>query len=161
MSSKLGKPVISTEIGHRSGDGTNRMPWEWSTGMSVDFREQADCYEAVFQVLWGKSWFYGFYWWNWETNASGDRMSNGYTPQNKPVENVIRRWHSKNPYASVFLSQTKEVFPLFEEVSIRIISRSNYSRAFTVHYVVTADSRIVKSDDVDMQVPSNGFAACR
>ncbi|MEM2940519.1 MAG: hypothetical protein QW304_03090 [Thermoproteota archaeon] len=154
--STLGKPVVFTEIGYRSGDGTNRRPWEWSAGMGVDLKEQADCYEAAFQALWNKSWFYGFYWWNWETKPSGDGVSNGYTPQKKPAEDVVRKWYSRKPHASVFLTQSREAFLIFEEVSISITAIPNYPRAFTVHYVVVTNSGIVKSGEVEVQVPSKG-----
>ncbi|MEM2089217.1 MAG: hypothetical protein QXF52_11235 [Thermoproteota archaeon] len=84
--------------------------------MGVDLKEQVDCYEAASQVLWNKSWFYWFYWWNWETNPSGDRMTNGYTPQNKPAEDVIRRWYLRKPRKSAFLNQSRNTFLLFREV---------------------------------------------
>jgi len=94
----VNKPVIFTEIGYRSGNGTSMAPWDYWTAMDVDLQEQVDCYEAAFQTLWKKNWFYGFYWWNWDTdpNAGGSHDS-GFTPQNKPVENLITSWYAMPP----------------------------------------------------------------
>jgi len=91
----VGKPIIFTEIGYRSGDGANKEPWNWSVDMPVDLQEQADCYEAAFQMLWSKSWFYGFYWWHWQTDPkAGGASDSDYTPQNKPAQGVITHWYS-------------------------------------------------------------------
>jgi len=93
--STIDKPIIFTEIGYRSGNGTNMAPGNYWMDMSVDLQEQVDCYEAAFQALWNKCWFYGFYWWNWETDSNaGGTDDADYTPQNKPAQNVITKWYS-------------------------------------------------------------------
>jgi len=104
--STINKPIIFTEIGYRSGDGTNMAPGNYWIEMRVDFQEQVDCYEAAFQTLWNKSWFYGFYWWNWETdpNAGGSNDAD-YTPQNKPAQDVITNWYSL-PRRVILIDQT-------------------------------------------------------
>jgi len=74
-----GKPFIFTEVGYRSGDGTNRAPWDWGLSMVADPAEQADCYAALFEV-WSReaSWMKGPFWWAWDVSppAAGDT---GYT----------------------------------------------------------------------------------
>lgn len=91
----INKPIIFTEIGYRSGNGTNIVPWDWQTNMTIDLQEQVDCYEAAFQVLWNKPWFYGFYWWIWESDPEvGGPSNNDFTPQNKPVQYLITSWYS-------------------------------------------------------------------
>lgn len=92
---RLGKPVIFTEVGYRSADGANRLPWNWQGDLEPDLQEQADCYEAAFSVMWNRTWFKGFFWWNWETDpeAGGD-WDDGYTPQNKPAEDILADWYS-------------------------------------------------------------------
>jgi len=93
--STIGKPVIFTEIGYRSGNGTNIAPGNYWMEMPVDLQEQVNCYEAAFQTLWNKNWFYGFYWWNWETDPNAGGPSDAdYTPQNKPAQDVITNWYS-------------------------------------------------------------------
>jgi O-glycosyl hydrolase len=91
------KPIIFTEIGYRSGNGTNIRPWDWQSSMGLDLQEQVDCYNATFQTFWNKSWFYGFYWWNWETNPNaGGSSDTGFTPQNKPVQSLITSWYAES-----------------------------------------------------------------
>ena len=87
-----GKPFIFTEIGYRSGDGTNRTPWDWGASMGADPAEQADCYAAMYEV-WSReaSWMKGPFWWAWDVSppAAGDT---GYNPRGKPAEDVLRAW---------------------------------------------------------------------
>ncbi len=90
-----GKPVLFTEIGYRSGDGTNRAPWDWQSAMSADPEEQADCYAAMYEVWNGESeWMKGPFWWAWDVDppAAGDT---GYSPRGKPAEQVLRLWHER------------------------------------------------------------------
>jgi hypothetical protein len=92
----VNKPIIFTEIGYRSADGTNKAPWDYSTPASLDLQEQVDCYNATFQTVYNRSWFYGFYWWNWETSPyAGGNSDTGYTPQNKPVQSLITSWYAR------------------------------------------------------------------
>ncbi len=89
-----GKPVIFTELGYRSADGANRAPWDWQASAPYDPGEQADCYDAAFQV-WSQqaAWMRGIFWWDWDvpTPAADDT---GYTPRSKPAEQVLRSWQS-------------------------------------------------------------------
>ncbi|UCE41597.1 MAG: hypothetical protein JSV17_00995 [Candidatus Aminicenantes bacterium] len=88
------KPVILTEIGYRSINGTNRQPWDWEASGEVDLEEQALCYQAVIQVFGEKTWFGGIYWWNWEPDPTlGGPTDNYYTPQGKPAEAILKRWY--------------------------------------------------------------------
>jgi hypothetical protein len=100
--STVNKPVIFTEIGYRSGDGTSTAPSNYWYDMSVDLQEQRDCYEAAFQTLWNRSWFYGFYWWTWTSDPEqGGPNDSSHTPQNKPAQDVITHWYSKDRQVAV------------------------------------------------------------
>ena len=91
------KPVIFTEIGYQSVNGTNREPWNYWLMYSnnLDLQEQTECYEAVFQSVWNKNWLNGMYWWYWQTNPdAGGSNNTDYTPQNKPAQGVIAHWYS-------------------------------------------------------------------
>jgi hypothetical protein len=100
--STVNKPVIFTEIGYRSGDGTSNAPANYWTDMTVDLQEQRDCYEAAFQALWNRSWFYGFYWWTWTHKpAEGGATDSGHSPQNKPAQDVITYWYSMDRQVAV------------------------------------------------------------
>jgi hypothetical protein len=100
--STVNKPVIFTEIGYRSGDGTNRIPSNFWSDMTVDLQEQRDCYVAAFQALWNRSWFYGFYWWTWIHDPEKGGPNDSYhTPQNKPAQDVVTNWYSLNRQIAV------------------------------------------------------------
>ena len=88
-------PLIFTEIGYRSGDGTGMAPSNYWSEMAIDLEEQRDCYEAAFQALWNRSWFYGFYWWTWIFDPTkGGINDSSHTPQNKPAQEVLTKWYS-------------------------------------------------------------------
>ncbi len=98
----VNKPVIFTEIGYRSGDGTSMAPSNYWTDMTVDLQEQNDCYEAAFQALWNRNWFYGFYWWTWIHDPTKGGINDSYhTPQNKPAQDVVTYWYSQDRQAAV------------------------------------------------------------
>jgi uncharacterized membrane protein len=86
------KPLIFTEIGYKSTDGTNREPWNFGLSGALDTAEQRDCYEAAFTV-WSQqsSWMRGFFWWNW-TVPPPPANDGDYNPRGKPAEAVLRTW---------------------------------------------------------------------
>jgi hypothetical protein len=86
------KPVIFTEIGYKSTDGTNREPWNFGLTGALDTAEQRDCYEAAFTV-WSQqsSWMKGFFWWAWPVPAPAANDTD-YNPRGKPAEVVLRAW---------------------------------------------------------------------
>ena len=94
--STVNKPIIFTEIGCRSGDGNNIEPGNWIAPLRPDLKEQLDSYSAVFQTLWNRPWFFGLYWWIWETNPSAGGLNDtDFTPQNKPAETLLTNWYSQ------------------------------------------------------------------
>lgn len=94
IQSLFNKPVLFTEIGYRSINGANKEPWKM---LAVDTQEQADCYRAALETFKDKPWFKGFYWWNWETNPNAGGISDtGFTPQNKPAQDILSEWYNKN-----------------------------------------------------------------
>ncbi|MCX5646197.1 MAG: hypothetical protein NTZ17_16175 [Phycisphaerae bacterium] len=86
-----GKKIIFVEAGYQSVDGTNRTPWYTdASSRAMDFQEQAECYEALLSVCRQRSWWLGAFWWNWETNPNaGGSSDSGWTPMNKPAENIM------------------------------------------------------------------------
>ncbi|MEK7653347.1 MAG: immunoglobulin-like domain-containing protein [Patescibacteria group bacterium] len=86
-----GRPIIFTEIGYRSSDGTNQHPWY----KVLDLEEQADCYRAALETLWGQNWLGGIFWWYWQpTLDQGGTSDEDYTPVGKPAEEVIREYYA-------------------------------------------------------------------
>jgi hypothetical protein len=94
LSNHWGKPIIFTELGYRSLDGANIVPWDWQAQGPVDLQEQADCYLAFFRTFWDKyDWFRGVFWWVWSTNPDeGGPKDTGYTPHGKPAEAILREF---------------------------------------------------------------------
>lgn len=101
LASTWNKSIIFTEIGYRSQDGTNQHPWNWQIGGTVDLQEQADTYQAVFESVFNQPWFAGMYWWAWETDPfQGGPCDDGYTPYDKPAEDILRSWYGAPPRVS-------------------------------------------------------------
>lgn len=92
------KPIILTEIGYRSLDGAASHPWDWQIRGQVDLKEQSDCYKAAFESLYNQPWFAGIFWWSWGTDPfEGGPYDDGYTPHDKPAEDVLRSWFGAPP----------------------------------------------------------------
>lgn len=90
---RFGKPILFTEIGYRSLDGARFAPWDHFSGGSYDPQEQSNLYEALFQY-WNERPYMngiGIWWWSVDSNYGGPGNTD-YTPQNKPAEDVIKRW---------------------------------------------------------------------
>ncbi|MFP4105223.1 MAG: glycoside hydrolase family 113 [Phycisphaerae bacterium] len=96
-----GKPVLFTEVGYCSFDGTNQHPWKVPPdGAVLDLQEQADCYEALLSQLWEESWWAGAHWWNWQIDpdpSDWDQAPLWFTPQNKPAEDVLAEYYIPEP----------------------------------------------------------------
>jgi hypothetical protein len=85
LQSTYSKPVIFTEIGYESTPGTNTEPWNSSLSDGYDPTEQADCYEAFFEVFSQQtSWMKGVFWWNWSIPALSAQDAS-YDPNGKPA----------------------------------------------------------------------------
>lgn len=93
------KPILITEFGYMSQDGTLQRPWNWSNEDGVvDLQEQADAYQAAFEVFYHQTWLSGIYWWDYGTDPyEGGPCDQRYTPNDKPAEEVIRQWYRGTP----------------------------------------------------------------
>jgi hypothetical protein len=102
-----GKPIVFSEVGYPSVRGANKLPADTGpipdSDNAVDYQEQSDCYEAMFEVLQDQPWWKGFFIWAYPTDITlgGNSTTNQWwdnksiTPLNKPVENdVFRKWFS-------------------------------------------------------------------
>lgn len=88
------KPVLFTEFGYRSMDFTGKEPWESDHKIkSINFQGQSNATKALFNVFWKEDWFAGGFIWKWFHNYedSGGLNDNQFTPQNKPVEKLIKK----------------------------------------------------------------------
>jgi Ca2+-binding RTX toxin-like protein len=89
---EYGKPVLMTEVGYRSIDGTAINPGGGSSKAPADLAEQADAYNAFFQV-WsahGGSWLKGVEFWQWDLNNFYSET--GYSVMDKPAQDVVDQY---------------------------------------------------------------------
>lgn len=96
LSVTYGKQVLMTEAGFRSMDGTAMRPGSWTANAPADVAEQADAYNAFFQV-WsahGGSWMKGVELWQWD--LSGKYNETGYSPMGKPAEAIVSQYFHGN-----------------------------------------------------------------
>ena len=98
VSKKHNKPIVFTEIGYRSLQGTARAPWEWSSFKhyfyKISKKEQFLCYQAFFNTVWQQPWFRGIHIWEWQGSYS-DGNNTDFTLENKPALNLITREFQK------------------------------------------------------------------
>jgi len=102
LSSRLGRPILFTEIGYRSIGYAAVEPWRWperseSARPRPDL--QADLYTAFFDQVWHHDWFSGAVVWKWRPGPVPDgRMSRDaldFTIRDKPAERIIADWYAR------------------------------------------------------------------
>jgi hypothetical protein len=91
---KTGKPLLFLEIGWFSQENVAYEPWDYTKDKAIDLDLQRRMYEAFFRSWWGNPHLGGFSIWEW-TPGDGGPENNGYTPENKPAEQVLREWFKK------------------------------------------------------------------
>lgn len=87
------KPILFTEYGYRSTDYTARKPWLVERDETpVNMMAQSNATKALFEEFWIETWFVGGFNWKWfiHHDQAGGPEDNRFTPQNKPVEEIIR-----------------------------------------------------------------------
>ncbi len=97
LSKKLKKPVLFTEYGYRSVNYTGKEPWKSDRSMtSVNLDAQTNATQALLETFWDEEWFAGGFVWKWYHNhhAAGGKSNTRFTPQNKPVESVLKLHYS-------------------------------------------------------------------
>jgi len=96
ISEEKGKPVLFTEFGYRSMDFNGIKPWNSDhTIETLNFEAQTNATQALFEEFWAEEWFAGGFIWKWyhDDAKSGGLENNQFTPQNKPVEELIKSYY--------------------------------------------------------------------
>ena len=83
-------PLIFTELGYTSQDGTNTHPWNYHFPNVLDLQEQKDCYTAFTEVWRNEEALYGVFFYDWF--GIGGKEDFGYTPKGKPALEVVKKW---------------------------------------------------------------------
>ena len=91
LQSTWNRPVLFTELGYVSREGTATQPWSWTFAGAISQEPQQRAYEAAYRVWSQVPWFKGIYWWNWNA-GSYDPNDGGYNPRGKLAEGVMRAW---------------------------------------------------------------------
>lgn len=97
LSDTTEKPILFTEYGYRSMDYTGLEPWQSDhTIKSLNMQGQVNATKALFDEFWSEDWFAGGFVWKWfhAHDKVGGKEDNQFTPQNKPVEEVIKANYS-------------------------------------------------------------------
>lgn len=97
-SKRAKKPIIFTEMGYRSIDKGTWKQWEIENAPNnehINLTAQQNAYEALFETFWNEPWFKGGFIWEWHPNdnSAGGTKNSNYTPQHKPVEQIIKKWY--------------------------------------------------------------------
>ena len=86
-------PLVFTELGYPSIDGTATAPWDYTRRTVVDLEEQRRCLEA-FRRAWGhRADLGGVFFWNWF--GPGGPKDRWYTLKGKPALDVVKRWYGR------------------------------------------------------------------
>ena len=107
FSAKHDKPILFTEVGYKSTKDSGIEPWTWperrmdsnSRSQIYSAETQANLYQALFLEVWDEPWLAGFHFWKWypqkpKLNTANNSTNIDFTPQNKPVEDLIRAQYS-------------------------------------------------------------------
>ncbi len=93
------RPILFTEYGYRSVDYAGKEPWRSDRSMTqVNLDAQTHLTKALYEVMYEKEWFKGGFIWKWfiDYAKSGGTENSQFTPQNKPVELVIKNYYENN-----------------------------------------------------------------
>ncbi|MFD0843548.1 glycoside hydrolase [Flaviramulus multivorans] len=94
---KFQKPILFTEYGYRSVDYSGKQPWVSDRSMDqVNLEAQVNTTQALFETFWNEDWFAGGFIWKWfhKHDKVGGNDNFMFTPQNKPVEALIKQQYS-------------------------------------------------------------------
>ena len=97
LSQTYARPVLFTEYGYRSVDFTAKEPWKSDRDMTdVNLQGQENATQALFEEFWNENWFAGGFVWKWYHNndKAGGINNSRFTPQNKPVEALIKKHYA-------------------------------------------------------------------
>lgn len=94
---KYQKPILFTEFGYRSMDYNAKEPWISDTNETVNLESQVNALHALFLRFYPEKWFAGGFVWKWfhEHQKRGGDNNDGFTPQNKPAEQLLNDWFKK------------------------------------------------------------------
>ncbi|HJQ36367.1 MAG TPA: hypothetical protein VKB93_04435 [Thermoanaerobaculia bacterium] len=94
LSKRTKRAIVFTEIGYRSVEGAAWRQWEIPRDAPANADAQRVAYEAFFEAVWPQPWLAGAYPWKWFSYPQHVRSANEYEIEDKPAEDVVRRYYS-------------------------------------------------------------------
>ena len=96
VSNRYNKDILFTEYGFQSIDYVAKGKWE-SHEKRINLNNQKKAYRAFFESIWNEDWMLGGFLWKWypRHHKAGGEKDIKFTPQNKPAEEVIRKYYQK------------------------------------------------------------------
>ena len=96
---RVQKPIVFTEFGYLSVDGTAYENWELEKRINelpINETAQARALEALFAVFWAEPWWQGGFLWKWFPNMRGHEgyPDRDYTPQGKAAAATLTDWYT-------------------------------------------------------------------
>jgi hypothetical protein len=98
FSRRVHKPIVMLEVGWCSMANAASEPWDYTVDevkAPTDLALQKRLYEGMFQAWYGVPWYGGFMIFEWPAGDNGGPDDRGYTPLNKPAEEVLHAWLAK------------------------------------------------------------------
>ncbi len=99
VSEREKRKIIFAEYGYRSVDFAGKEPWRSDRDMTeVNLEAQSNLTQALFSEIYPEDWYAGGFIWKWfiDHSKSGGNENAQFTPQNKPVEVVIKTHYGEN-----------------------------------------------------------------
>ncbi len=96
ISEKENRKILFTEYGYRSVDFAGKEPWQASRELTIYNAEaQNVLLKTLFEEVWQEEWFSGGFLWKWflEYDKINGTEDNQYTPQNKPAEQIVKKYY--------------------------------------------------------------------
>jgi hypothetical protein len=90
LSEEHERPLLITEVGYVAQRIAAARPWDYTVDGDIDLGAQYEAFVALTHAWNQEPFLAGVFVWNWF--GDGGSQDNGYTPRNKPSEQVLRRW---------------------------------------------------------------------
>lgn len=90
------RPLLFTEYGYRSMTYSTGEHWNMDESQLVtDMWAQRTAYDAFYETFNAEPWYAGGFLWKWRIphHQSGGSADSQFTPQNKPVQDIIYQWN--------------------------------------------------------------------
>jgi hypothetical protein len=95
---KKGKKIIFSEYGYRSINYSAYKQWEFEKTPKteqINYLAQTNAYTALYNTIWKEDFIAGGFLWKWYNETNLDKNNSDYTPQEKPVQQMIKKQYAK------------------------------------------------------------------